>query len=43
MVGPLRGIDGDSGVPTTYVEDIDGGPPSPRGGLIPIQDSKGVL
>jgi hypothetical protein len=27
MVGPLGGADGDPGAPTTYVGDIDGGPP----------------
>jgi hypothetical protein len=25
MVGPMGGADGDSGAPTTYVEDVDGG------------------
>jgi hypothetical protein len=43
MAAPLGGVDGDSGAPTTYVEDVDGGPPSPRGGLIPIQDLNGVM
>jgi hypothetical protein len=26
MAGPLGGVDGDPGVPTTYVGDVDGGP-----------------
>jgi hypothetical protein len=26
MLGSLRGADGDPGAPTTYIEDVDGGP-----------------
>jgi hypothetical protein len=26
MAGPLGGVDGDLGVPTTYVGDVDSGP-----------------
>jgi hypothetical protein len=26
MVGPLGGVDRDSGAPTTYLEDVDDGP-----------------
>jgi hypothetical protein len=40
MVGPLGGADGDPGAPTTYVRDIDSGPPRAS---VPIWDLKGVL
>jgi hypothetical protein len=40
MAGPLEGDVSDPGVPTTYVEDVEGGPPG-RSGLHPW--SKGVL
>jgi hypothetical protein len=43
MMGPLGGTDGDPGAPTTYVGDIDGGPPGPCGAPVPIWDSEGVL
>jgi hypothetical protein len=41
--GPLGGGDGCPRVHTTYIEAIDGGPHSPLGGLVSIQDSKSVL
>jgi hypothetical protein len=40
LAGPLRGNAKDPGAPTTYVGDIDGGPPG-RSGLRPW--SEGVL
>jgi hypothetical protein len=33
MVGPLGGDVKDSGVSTIYLEDIDGRPPRPHGGV----------
>jgi hypothetical protein len=30
MVGPMGGDDGDSGAPTTYLEDVNGSPPERR-------------
>jgi hypothetical protein len=44
MVSPLRSDVGDLEAPTTYVEDIDGGPSGPLGGGSRLRPwSEGVL